>query len=151
MEVVAVVPDVVRRVGSSSRYWCCEETTSSSADGVLGVLASPPTGIVWDSSRDCCDDDTMSPSGEASGMADVSFLAKVTRGSCCEGGAVGLYSDPQSDSVISGAPSIELRRDWVPLPALLRDLYLLVAVAVPPELSPPTCPVGSEERRTTAE
>ena len=136
--MVVAVSDTVGTVESPSRDCWCGGLAGPSIGRVVGAFVSPSIGIIKDSSRDRCDDGMMSSSREGSGMAEVPIppSAKVTGGSCCDEGVASSYPDSPSDSIISGAPSIESRRVWVEPMVLAspRSLYLLVAVAVPLEL-----------------
>jgi hypothetical protein len=83
--------------------------TSGEDEVEVTVLAS--MGIVRSSSRDCCDEGTISSSGEGveEGVAESGVEVSVS----FSVGPVGLYPDSPSDCTTSSVPSIESHRIWL--------------------------------------
>lgn len=121
-----------------SRDCSNEGMAASSVGGVLESLASTSAGIARGSSRECCDEGTTSSSRDGAGEDGVVEDGVVEDGvgedgvvedgvvgggvagiSGCIEGVTSSYPDPPSVSMISGAPSIEFRRDWMAAVALV--------------------------------
>ena len=94
-----------------------EGMVSSSVRGALEVPPPTSAGIVRNSSREHSDEGTSSPS-ESVGEECVVEGGAVEISACAEG-LTSAYPDPLSVSMISGAPSIESRRDRMVAVALV--------------------------------
>lgn len=99
----------------------CNAGVSMDVEEVVERVVLNSAGRVRDSSIDCCEDGTTSPS---KGVADGDLVGEgVVEMDAVEGGALEMsgrsevvtcsYPDSPSVSMMSGAPSMESRRDRV--------------------------------------